>query len=94
MGELRRVLEGECEGGGSVVGEEQERRRQGGGTEKKERERGDKREVEEVIRGEGGWSMYGESLEPGGLRKERKERMWRGYWYSGTLLWMASFVDL
>ena len=50
--------------------------------------------MEEVIRREGGWSMYGESLEPGGLRKERKERMWRGYWYSGTLLWMASFVDL
>ena len=80
MGELRRVLEGECEGGGSVVGEEQERRRQGGGTEKKDRERGDKRQVEEVRRGEGGWSMDRESLE------ERGRRGRRGSWYTGALL--------
>ena len=31
--------------------------------------------MEEVIRREGGWSMYGESLEPGGLRKENVERI-------------------
>ena len=54
-----------------MVGEEQERRRQGGGTEKKERGRGGKSEVEEVIRGEGGWSMDRESLEERGKRGRR-----------------------